>query len=76
MLDSFKTYFQSKANLTDEQFLLISTTLQFKTVEKATILLHQGDICHYSFFVSKGLLRLYTIDETGKEHIIQFAPEN
>ena len=70
MLDSFKTYFQSKANLTDEQFLLISTTLQFKTVEKATILLHQGDICHYSFFV----LRSYTIDETGKEHIIQFAP--
>ena len=76
MLDSFKTYFQSKANLTDEQFLLISTTLQFKTVEKATILLHQGDICHYSFFVSKGLLRSYTIDETGKEHIIQFAAEN
>ena len=76
MLDSFKTYFQSKANLTDEQFLLISTTLQFKTVEKATILLHQGDICQYSFFVSKGLLRSYTIDETGKEHIIQFAPEN
>ena len=46
------------------------------TVEKATILLHQGDICQYSFFVSKGLLRSYTIDETGKEHIIQFAPEN
>ena len=52
------------------------TTLQFKTVEKGSVLLHQGAICQYSFFVSKGLLRSYTIDETGKEHIIQFAPEN
>jgi CRP-like cAMP-binding protein len=76
MLDSFKTNFQSNSNLTDEQFHSISGSLQFKTVEKGTILLHQGDICHYSFFVSKGLLRSYTIDQTGKEHIIQFAAEN
>jgi CRP-like cAMP-binding protein len=76
MLDSFKTYFQSKTDLTDEQFHSITATLQFKKVEKGTFLLHQGDICHHSFFVSKGLLRSYTIDEAGKEHIIQFAPEN
>ena len=76
MLDSFKTYFQSKTNLTDKQFLSITGTLQSKKVEKGAILLQQGDICHHSFFVSKGLLRSYTIDETGKEHIIQFAPEN
>ena len=76
MLDSFKTYFQSKTNLTDEQFHSISANLQFKKVEKGAILLHQGDVCHYSFFVSKGLLRSYTIDEAGKERVIQFAPEN
>nr|WP_315197119.1 Crp/Fnr family transcriptional regulator [uncultured Flavobacterium sp.] len=76
MLDSFKIYFQSKTNLTDEQFESITDTLQFKKVEKGSIQLQQGDICHHSFFVSKGLLRSYTIDETGKEHIIQFAPEN
>src|SRR5690606_32830231 len=33
-------------------------------------------ICHHHFFVEKGLLRSYTIDESGKEHILQFAPEN
>ncbi|MFV8370028.1 Crp/Fnr family transcriptional regulator [Flavobacterium sp. LB2R40] len=76
MLDSFKTYFQSKTNITDEQFLSITGTLESKKVEKGSILLHQSAICHHSFFVSKGLLRSYTIDETGKEHIIQFAPEN
>lgn len=76
MFDSFKTYFQAKTNITEEQFDSIATNLQYKKVEKGAILLHQGDICHHSFFVSKGLLRSYTIDETGKEHIIQFAPEN
>lgn len=76
MLDSFKTYFQSKTNLTDEQFLSITSTLQFKKAEKGTILLQPNEICNHSFFVSKGLLRSYTIDETGKEHIIQFASEN
>ncbi|MFV8441782.1 Crp/Fnr family transcriptional regulator [Flavobacterium sp. LB2P44] len=76
MLDSFKTYFQSKTNITDEQFLSITGTLESKKVEKGSILLHQSAICHHSFFVSKGLLRSYTIDETGKKHIIQFAPEN
>lgn len=76
MLDSFKNYFQSKTDLSDEQFHSITATLQFKKIEKGTILLQQGDICHYSFFVSKGLLRSYTIDENGKEHIIQFAPES
>lgn len=28
-----------------------------------------------SFFVKKGCLRCYTIDEKGKEHIFMFAPE-
>lgn len=76
MLDSFKTYFQSKTNITDEQFLSITENLQSKKVEKGEILLHRGAICHHSFFISKGLLRSYTMDESGKEHIIQFAPEN
>jgi CRP-like cAMP-binding protein len=29
-----------------------------------------------TFFVEKGLLRMYSIDKVGKEHVIQFAPEN
>src|SRR5690606_38463038 len=30
----------------------------------------------HSFFVEKGLLRAYMLDDLGKEHLIQFAPEN
>ena len=28
-----------------------------------------------SFYVQKGLLRYYSIDDKGKEHILQFAPQ-
>ena len=45
-------------------------------VEKGQFLLREGEVCRNTFFVEKGLLRLYSISKAGKEHIIQFAPEN
>ncbi|MGM9477647.1 Crp/Fnr family transcriptional regulator [Pedobacter sp. GSP4] len=76
MIHQFKVYFQSKIELTDEQFDSISGTLKVKKFEKNEIIQYKGDILKYGFFVGKGLLRSYSIDSKGKEHIIQFAPEN
>lgn len=39
-------------------------------------MLHRQEICTYTCFVVKGCLRSYVIGKKGKEHIIQFAPEN
>jgi len=44
-------------------------------ISKGNFLLRQGEICKHSFFVESGLLRKYSIDNKGKEHILQFAPE-
>lgn len=46
-----------------------------KQVTNKEFLMYQGDICKHSFLVIKGLLRYYSIDEKGKEHVLQFAPE-
>lgn len=35
-----------------------------------------GDVAKVAAFVARGCLRSYVIDASGKEHIIQFAPEN
>lgn len=51
-----------------------STTL--KKVKKGTVLQTKGDRTIYDYYVRKGLLRSYTIDEKGKEHIFMFAPED
>ncbi|UTW63796.1 Crp/Fnr family transcriptional regulator [bacterium SCSIO 12741] len=44
-------------------------------VKKGQILQHEGDINNRVYEVVSGLLRSYTIDEKGKEHIFMFAPE-
>ena len=47
-----------------------------KNVSKGEILLSQGDVAAYTFKVESGCLRSYVIDSAGKEHILQFGPED
>ena len=75
-MNNVKTYLTIKAGLTDEQFSSLEKHTRQKKFSKGDFLLRQGDVCEHSFFVEKGLLRSYTIDDAGKEHINQFAPEN
>ena len=72
----FTEYLQTKAGITNEQLLVLKDAIKSKTVQKGEVLLRQGEICNHSFFVEKGLLRSYTIDNSGKEHLIQFASES
>ncbi|WP_339923757.1 Crp/Fnr family transcriptional regulator [uncultured Cyclobacterium sp.] len=51
-------------------------TNTIKTYKKGVILLEQGEIAKYGYLVKKGCLKSYTVDIAGKEHILQFAPEN
>jgi CRP-like cAMP-binding protein len=45
-------------------------------VKKGQILQRKGDLNTKVYQVETGLLRSYSIDEKGKEHIYMFAPEN
>ncbi|MEM1358452.1 MAG: Crp/Fnr family transcriptional regulator [Bacteroidota bacterium] len=44
-------------------------------VNKGHIFQRAGEIHDYVYHVKKGLLRSYSIDKKGKEHIFMFAPE-
>lgn len=44
-------------------------------IKKGHILQNEGDTNSMVYEVVSGLLRSYTIDEKGKEHIFMFAPE-
>lgn len=46
-----------------------------KLISKGIILQKEGMKISKSFYVKKGLLRSYTIDDNGKIHIFMFAPE-
>lgn len=49
---------------------------QQKTFEKKDILIEQNTRCRFHFFVIKGCLRMFFLNEKGVEQTIQFAIEN
>lgn len=67
--------FAEKINLTDAEKELSRSFFISKKMRKKQYLLQQGDVCKYSAFVEKGLMRLYNVDDKGHEHITQFAFE-
>jgi CRP-like cAMP-binding protein len=73
---NFQQYLRKNLGLTDPQLEQLLSRLRIKIVPKNSLLLRLGETRSYPYFVEKGLLRSYSIDETGKQHIIQFAPEN
>ena len=47
-----------------------------KTIRKKSFLLREGEVCKFEGFVTKGLFRVYHIDQNGFEQILYFAVEN
>jgi CRP-like cAMP-binding protein len=76
MFKVFGNYLRSKMEVTEHQLQLIEPFFIPKHIIKGDTLLSINEICPYHCFVIKGCLRSYVIDDKGKEHIIQFAPEN
>jgi CRP-like cAMP-binding protein len=71
----FSTYLTTNAGLEPEAVKDIIANQKKLHIEKGQFLLREGEVCRQFFYVEKGLLRYYSIDKKGKEHIIQFAPE-
>lgn len=70
LLQSISKYIQ----LTAEEESYFLSLLQAKKIKKKQFLSREGDMNHSGKFVLSGILRLYSVDKNGFEHIIQFAP--
>ena len=62
-------------DIKDEEFDFLKSLFLPKKIKKRQYFLQEGDICKYQAFIEKGILRSYTVDEKGSEHILQFASE-
>src|ERR1043166_3312306 len=67
--------FDEKIDLTQNEKDLSQTFFVPKKLRKKQYLLQEGDVCRYVAFVEKGLLRSYTVNDKGAEHILSFAFE-
>ena len=69
-------YFNTFIPLTQEEETFLKNVFQERKVKKRQFLLSQGEVCTKNSFVVEGCFRMYTLDEKGKEHNLQFATEN
>lgn len=60
--------------LTPEEQEVIAPFLQLKKLRRKEFLFREGEVHTLHTFVLKGCLRIYSIDNNGFEHILQFAP--
>jgi CRP-like cAMP-binding protein len=66
---------EERISISKEEFDFCKTLFIPKKLRKKQYLLQEGDVCRYTAFVEKGMLRTFTVDEKGNEPILQFSME-
>ena len=72
LLSHIKRYVQ----LTEPEEQLLCEKLELKKVKKKEFLLEPGKLCQGNYFVIKGLVRQFFVNNKVNEQIIQFGLEN
>lgn len=71
-----KAHIQEVTDLTDDEFTMIQGFFVKKKFRKRQFLIQEHQPVHEIFLIEKGILKSSFIDNTGKEHILQFAASN
>ena len=69
-------YFNELIPLDAQEQKLVISLFKPRLYRKRQYLLQEGDICTQFYFVVRGCLRMYKIDDKGTTHVLQFATEN
>ncbi|WP_415327254.1 Crp/Fnr family transcriptional regulator [Chryseobacterium sp. MMS23-Vi53] len=75
-MKNINNYLAKVLSVPVEKVNMCSLHYEVKKIPKNQFILQYGEVCRHIYFVEKGLLKMYSIDKNGKEHIIQFAPES
>ncbi|SFG31875.1 cAMP-binding domain of CRP or a regulatory subunit of cAMP-dependent protein kinases [Halobacillus alkaliphilus] len=75
MKDVLIQYMKRFSDLSESELKKLTVDVPVASFKKGTILLHQGDIPDECYFVLKGCVRQYGVDENGNEHTYNFFTE-
>ena len=75
-MQNFVNHIKKHVELNVDEIELLSSLVKLKTFSKKEYLLEEGAICKANYFVEKGLLRMFYINNKGIEQITHFALEN
>jgi len=76
MFPNFINHLKKHVELNIDEIATLKDFVKIIEVRKKDFLLEEGKICRYNYFVEKGLLRMFFVNEKGVEQITQFALEN
>ncbi|MES2519256.1 MAG: Crp/Fnr family transcriptional regulator [Bacteroidota bacterium] len=76
MKELLKQNISSHISLSENEMEDFCKLFQSKIIQKKNFLLREGEVCKFEGFVTKGLFRVYHIDNNGFEQILYFAIEN
>jgi len=76
MFEILQAYFERNGTLTSEEINFMRSVVLPKQLKKGEFLIREGEVPRHGAFVCRGFLRSYFVDNKGKEHVVQFAPEN
>jgi CRP-like cAMP-binding protein len=76
MFDQLHAHILKRIPISEAEFEQVKTLCIPKKVRRSQFLSHAGDPAHHVAFVEKGCLRLYSVDDNGEEHVVQFAIED
>ncbi|GAB3655713.1 Crp/Fnr family transcriptional regulator [Echinicola sediminis] len=71
-----KSHIEEISQLSDEEWEFIAPHFHLRRLKKHHFLVQQGQKVDNEFWIVKGLVKSYAIDDKGKEHILQFGMEN
>lgn len=69
-------YFRKRKTLCADEIIFLNQVFEQKLYKQDEIVLKKGDICNHIFFIEKGILKTYFINNFGKEAINGIAIEN
>ena len=75
-LEPLLTYFDRLITLNKDEKEMVTALFHPRLFRKRQYVLQEGDMCTQFYFIVRGCLRMYKIDEKGNTHILQFATEN
>jgi len=75
-MNRLREHIEAIVGLTDEEFARIQTFFTLRKFRKHQYLVQEGDPAKYEYLVLSGIFRMFYLDDSGKEYIVQFAGPN
>lgn len=76
MLSNLIVHINKFITLDDTEVEMVLSHFHYQIVPKKSLLLEEGQVCNKQYFILKGCVRSYIINDKGNEQTLQFAIEN